>query len=413
MPPTDNVPQLVDHLFRHTAGQMVATLTRILGAHQLQLAEDMVQEVLITALRQWPIRGVPDNPRAWLLRAARNRALDVLRREQRFADRAHLLRDELPPDRAEDLLNDDQLTMLLLCCHPALTRESQIALTLKTVGGLDVAEIASALLVPTPTIAQRLVRAKRTLRALPAPFALDDQTTLAPRRSVLLMTIYLIFNEGYSSQRAQPVRYELIDEALRLGELVAAHPATAAPETHALLALLWLSAARAATRVDDTGGLLLLEEQDRNQWDRVAIGRGMWHLVRAATGAQISVYHLQAGIAACHATAASIEETDWRAILAYYDQLLHLEPSPVVALNRAVAIAQLHGPDAGLAALAPLRGNPRLAQYPLLLATSGVLHARRGDRTQAIADLQAAAAQTSAPALLHLIVRRLAAIVGA
>ncbi len=411
MSSADDIPQVVDHLFRHSAGQMVATLTRVFGFHNLQLAEDVVQDVLIAALRQWPTHGVPHNPRAWLFQAARNRAIDVIRRQQRFDDKAHLLAEWAEPEPAPQLLGDDQLTMMLLCCHPALGHAAQIALTLNIVGGFGAPEIASALLTPEPTVAQRLVRAKRTLRALPLPFALPPEREIGVRRDALLTVIYLLFSEGYAASRGDSaIRQDLVGEALRLGEILAGHAATASPTTHALLALMWFGAARLETRQDSDGDLLLLEEQDRSLWDREAIGRGMWHLERAGSGDVLTIYHLQAGIAAYHVISPSVAATDWRAILLSYDRLAQIDRSPVVALNRAVALAQVEGAAAGLAAIEMLAADAQFRRYPLLFATRGVLHARSGQREQAVADLRAAIALTSSPSLRRMFERRLAEV---
>lgn len=386
----NDVPQLVDHLFRHQAGQVVATLTRVLGAHNLQLAEDVVQETLIKALGQWSYHGVPINPQAWLVRVAKNHAVDILRREQRFssAQAADLELVDSASDVSIDLLEnelyDDQLRMMFTCCHPALSREVQVTLTLKTLGGFGVSEIAGAFLTNEATIAQRLVRARRTLRESRLPFAVPEKHELSNRLAAVLDVLYLLFNEGYSAHRGEDlVRDGLCAEAIRLTTLVAAHPIGDLPEVHALLALMLLQAARLPARRDALGDIVLLEEQDRTCWDQTLIVRGLLSLQRSATGSELSAYHLQAGIAACHVSASSFATTNWQRILNQYDSLIALNASPVIALNRAVAIAMLHGPDAGLAELERLANEPSLRNYALFHATCAALWQQSGDLERA------------------------------
>lgn len=274
--------------------------------------------------------------------------------------------------------------MMFLCCHPSLSREAQVALTLKTVGGFGVSEIARAFLVSDETIAQRLVRAKRKLREIPVPFALPPSDELAERREAVLQVLYLLFNEGYSAGEGEDlVRRDFIAEAIRLGSLLAGHDLGNRPEVHALLALMLLQASRWETRVDTAGNLLLLADQDRAQWDRQAIQAGLIHLQQAGLGNEITEYHLLAGIAACHAVAPSYEKTDWQKILFYYDSLMTIHPSPVVALNRAVALAMVRGPRAGLAALDEIKSSPELRNYYWLPATYGELFERLGEHERA------------------------------
>lgn len=390
VPETQEVEQLVEHLFRHKAGQLVSTLTRIFGLHNLELAEDVVQETLLKALHQWPYRGIPDNPGGWLMQVAKNRALDILRRESNFQEKALTLAEGAPTSHtpAEDLslddpMGDDQLTMMFIGCHPNLSPEVQVALTLKTVGGFSVAEIARAFLAQEATIAQRLVRAKRKLKQANLPFALPPPEALPGRLEAVLAVLYLLFNEGYNAYQGEDlVRQDLCAEAIRLCSLLVAHPLGRQPQVHALLALMLLQASRLATRSAE-GEVLLLAEQDRRRWNRPLIGQGLRQLEQAAAGTTISRYHLEAGIAACHAVADSYETTDWPAILGYYDRLLDLAPSPIVALNRAVAVAMTHGCEAGLAALTDLQAAPDLQRYYLLPATIGTLYERSGQPTLA------------------------------
>lgn len=379
---------LVDHLFRRQAGQMVATLARVFGAEHLSLAEEVVQEALVTALQQWSWHGVPDDPAAWLFRVARNRALDQLRRRKRFREREPELAAALSEHAAADEpafaheLRDDSLRMMLMCCHPAIPEESRIALTLKTVGGFSVDEIARALLAQNAAVAQRIVRAKRLIRDEGIALEMPSREELPARLESLQKVLYLIFTEGYSAHAGEElIRTDLCEEAIRLAREVAEHPVATSPAAHALLALMLLQAARLPARVDATGELATLMEQDRLLWDRARIAEGLRHLDASASGPRLTRYHVEAAIAAEHAVAPSFEETDWPAIIALYDDLLQIEPSPVVALNRAIAVAMAEGPAAGIAAAHPLA--PSLPSYLPLAATLGELHLRSGDRAAA------------------------------
>jgi RNA polymerase sigma-70 factor (ECF subfamily) len=380
--------ELVDHLFRRSAGQMVSTLTRIFGSRNLSLAEEVVQEALVRAIETWPHRGIPENPAGWLMQVARNRALDRLRRESRLHRKLAELGGlgELGEVRGSGPEPDDTLSMLLMGCHPLLPPETRVTLTLKTVGGFGVEEIARALLLRPATVAQRLVRAKRLIRERKISFALPARG-LTSRLASALEVLYLLFNEGYAAHGGDNlVRAELCEEAIRLASLLAAHSATGRPEVHALLALFLLQASRLPARSDSAGALVLLADQDRGRWDRGMIAAGLRHLERCAQGKRRTSYHLEAGIAACHAVAASSAATDWAQILALYDELLAANPSPVVALNRAVALSMVAGPQAGLAAIAgiaELAGHAQLATYYLLPATRGDLWLKCGERERA------------------------------
>lgn len=366
-----DVHQLVDHLFRREAGRMVAGLTRIFGPAHLDLAEDVVQEALLQALRTWPFRGVPDNPAGWLVQVAKNRALDALRRNASLAGKEEDIRAWAAARHQEETEMDDQLRLIFICCQSAVPPEARVALTLKTVGGFGVPEIARAFLAKEATVAQRLVRAKHRLQQAKPPFEVPPPRELPAALDSVLEVLYAMFNEGYSTHRGEEVvRRDICHEAIRLARLVTRHPALDTPKAHALAALLHLQGARLGSRVDSEGNLLLLSEQDRSTWDRGLIAEGFRHLDRSARGDELSVYHLEAGIAAGHIG----EQTDWPEILRLYDLLLELKPSPVVALNRAVALAMVEGPEAGLAALAPIR----LDDYYLLPATEGELQARAG-----------------------------------
>ncbi|MCI0490177.1 MAG: RNA polymerase subunit sigma, partial [Blastocatellia bacterium] len=365
--------------------------TRIFGPQHLDLAEEVVQDSLIKALEQWPFRGIPENPVAWLVQVAKNRALDLLRRESSLrAKSQELLEAFTPPpsptpdDPAGHEAFDDELSMMFMACHPAIPREGRVALTLKTVGGFGVGEIARAFLAREATIAQRLVRAKRRIREEAITFELPGSAELSARLDSVLEVIYLLFNEGYTAHKGvRVVRAELCEEAIRLCNLLARHPATDLPKSHALLALMLLQAARLPARVGDEGELFLLAEQDRSLWDKRLIYQGLWHLDRCAEGDEMTEYHLQAGIAACHAVAENYEATDWARIVDLYDRLQALNPSPVVALNRVVAISRWQGAEAGITALEEIGSHPALSHYYLLPATLGELWNEMGETEKA------------------------------
>ena len=386
---------LVDHLFRRQAGQMVATLTRTLGSRHLALAEDAVQDALMTAMQQWSFRGIPDNPEAWLFQVARNRALDRLRHGKMAAEKepalvresitiepaveSPLLKNELPA------LEDDQLGLLFLTCHPSITADARVALALKLVGGFSVGEIARAFLSQESAISQRLVRAKRLLRDEQVSFGMPEPRDLPARLDSVLDALYLMFNEGYAATSGdQLIRDDVAGEAIRLARMIAMHPAISAPRAWALLSLMLLHGARFPARVDSDGTLFLLRDQDRGLWSQSMIAEGMRALDRASAGDSISAFHLEAGIAACHASAPSWESTNWAAILELYDDLLDLTGSPVVAMNRAVAISRVEGPLSGLAALDAIDHREALDRHPLLPAIQAELWREAGDVDRAV-----------------------------
>lgn len=387
-PPSGEVSEVVEHLFRREAGKMVATLTGIFGIEHLTLAEDVVQEALARALQTWPFYGVPKNPAAWIMRASRNLALDVVRREKVFrnkeAEIVHLIEGQNPaPDAsvlAEQEITDDRLRLMFACCHPAIPAEAQVALALKTLCGFNAAEISRAFLTTEAAIAKRLTRAKQRIREARIPFEIPAGVELAKRLDGVLQSLYLLFNEGYKASSGDSlVREDLCDEAIRLTSLLTEHPASDQPKTHALLALMLLNAARIPARLDGEGNLLLLKEQDRARWDQAKIARGMFHFARSAAGEEISEYHLQSGIAACHCAAKNYASTDWHQILTMYDRLVEVDDSPVVALNRAIVIANIDGPKAGLDAVAAIQGKEKLDSYYLLYAVLGELEAQLHD----------------------------------
>ena len=364
---------------------MVAILTRIFGVEQLSLAEDVVQEALARALQTWPFYGVPKNPSAWIMRASRNLALDVVRRQKVFRDKeaevARLMEEGNPsPDTpifAENEISDDRLRMMFVCCHPLIPAEAQVALALNTLCGFSVTEISRAFLASEAAIAKRLTRAKQKIREARIPFEIPAGEELTRRLDGVLHSLYLLFNEGYKASSGDSlIREDLCREAIRLASLLAEHPAGNQPRTHALLALMLLNAARFPTRLDDEGNLLRLREQDRTRWDQAMIARGMFHFAQSAAGNEVSEYHLQAGIAACHCAARDYAATDWRQILELYDRLVEHDDSPVLALNRAVALAEIHGPQAGIEAVNAIQNLQSLEAYYLLYAVLGEFEAR-------------------------------------
>jgi RNA polymerase sigma-70 factor (ECF subfamily) len=380
----------VEHLFRREAGRLVAVLTGILGPARLGEAEDLVQEALVRALREWPFRGVPANPQGWLVRVARNLALDLHRRDRVLARKLEALGGEDPvlgdgalpsPEAAYGgEMTDDTLRMVFTCCHPAVPADARVALTLKTVGGFGVTEIARAFLVREDAVAQRLVRAKRRLREPGVRFEVPAPAELPARLDSVLDVVYLTFNEGHAAaQGDELLRADVCAEAVRLARLLARHPVTGVPRAHALAALLLFHAARLPARVDAQGDLTLLPEQDRALWDRGLMAAGFRHLDRASSGDDLSPWHLEAGIAAVHAAAPSFEGTDWPRIVSLYDALLARRPSPVAALGRAVARAMVDGPAAALADVAALRGDAALARSFLLPAAEARLREMVGE----------------------------------
>lgn len=369
------IPALVDHLFRHEAGKMVATLVRILGLRNVDAAEDVVQDVLLRALEVWKYRGVPENPSAWLFQAARNRAVDLLRRRKLQDQAARKLSRELSSPRGDEGARDDLLRLMSSCAHPDLPSEARVTVILKFLCGFSVPEIAQAFLTSEAAVEKRLARAKGVLKRRPGPSALDPA-----RLDSIHQALYLLFSEGYhGSHPERSVREELCAEALRLGTLLADHPPSATPATFALLGLMCLHAARLPSRIDDAGSLILLEAQDRRRWSRPLIDQGFAFLNRSAEGDQLTAYHLEAGIAGLHARARTFGETDWAGILKLYTLLYDLRPTPIVALNRAIALGRVEGPAPALRELEEIRKDGRLERYPFLEAAAGDLEQRAGN----------------------------------
>jgi RNA polymerase sigma-70 factor, ECF subfamily len=402
MTPAD-AHRTIEAVWRIESARLIAALAR--RVRDLGLAEDLAQDALVAALEQWPESGVPSNPGAWLMAAAKHRAIDVLRRTT-MLDRKHeelgreieARRELAEPDldaAIDDEVGDDLLRLMLAACHPVLASEARVALTLRLLGGLTTEEIARAFLAPEPAVAQRIVRAKRTLREARVPFEVPRGAELGARLASVLEVVYLIFNEGYSATAGDDwTRPALCEEALRLGRILA-ELAPGETEVHGLVALMEIQASRLRARTGPSGEPILLLDQDRARWDRLLIGRGLAALARAeAIGGALGPYALQAAIAACHARARTGEETDWARIAALYDALAQLAPSPVVELNRAVAVAMAFGPAAGLEIVDRLAAEPALASYHLLPSVRGDLLAKLGRRDEARAELERAASLT-------------------
>jgi RNA polymerase sigma factor (sigma-70 family) len=390
----------IDAVWRIESARIIAGLTRIV--RDVGLAEELAQDALLAALQQWPESGIPDNPGAWLMAAAKNRAIDMFRRNKRLQSKHEELGRELQtrqemavPDfdaALDDDIGDDLLRLIFISCHPILSTEARVALTLRLLGGLTTDEIARAFLVPEPTVAQRIVRAKRTLSEARVPFEVPRGPDLAARLSSVLEVIYLIFNEGYSATAGDDwMRPALCDEALRLGRILA-ELAPEEPEVHGLVALMEIQASRSKARVGPSGEPILLLEQNRSHWDHLLIGRGLAALERAEKfGGVRGPYALQAAIAACHARALTADETDWARIVALYEVLAQVTPSPIVELNRAVAVAMASGPAAGLELIDTLVSEPSLQAYHLLPSVRGDFLFKLGRLAEAHLEFERAA----------------------
>lgn len=390
--------EFVEHLFRHRAGQITASLARVLGFSQIDLIEEVVQEALYKALATWPYHGVPRNPAAWIIEAAKNAAYDRLRREKVWREKEDAVRAVLEGWSGHELdakadgagfareIRDDTLAMMFTCCHPKLSPESQVALTLTVVGGFSASEAARAFLVAKKAMAQRIVRAKRTLRDARVPLSIPGPDEVDARIAPVLQALYLLFNEGYASWAGEShLRRDLCHEAIRLCALLSEHPATGHPETHALHALFLFQSSRFDSRLDEEGDLVLLADQNRSSWDRAAIVAGAEALNRSASGDTLTPYHMEAEIAACHALAPSYGETDWERILACFDALIAANPSPVIRTHRLVARMESGDLDGARKEEELLAEESSLREYVPFLVARAELAERRGERANAAA----------------------------
>jgi RNA polymerase sigma factor (sigma-70 family) len=416
-----NIDRLVDNLFRREWGKLVSVLTKLFGPQNLLLAEDVVQETLLKALHTWKINGLPDNPSAWLFTAARNKAIDVLRQQQTRQQYAKtitpLLQSEytLSPTVSEMVnaahIDDDQLKMMFVCCHPQLSAEAQVAVILKTLCGFSVAEIAKAFVTNYDTIEKRLYRARQSLKENNVSFDLPPKAELDQRTENVLTAVYLLFNEGYSSTHHDDlIRNDLVQEAIRLCHLVSRSRLVNNGSAHALLSLIYFTAARTEARLDEEGNILLMKDQDRSKWDKEMIGKAILHLENSAVSENLSRYHIEAGIAFEHAKAITYASTNWGNILHYYDVLYTLYPSPVLALNRAIAMGELHGPAEAIQAIGVIENIGLLKKYYLLPVALGEWHSKLNHTGKAIAYFKEALTLTKSAAVIKLVQQKLDAI---
>jgi RNA polymerase sigma factor (sigma-70 family) len=413
------VGYLVDHFFRHEAGKLISVLTRIFGIHNLQLAEDVVQDSLLEAMKVWNYKGLPENPVAWLYKVAKNKALNIVNREkyqrEYSSEVAHLLRSEWTANAAlenlfsEEEIQDDQLRMMFTCCHPSISPDSQVALTLKTLCGFSMPEIAKAFLTTEENINKRLVRARQKIREDKILFEVPTGIHSEERLSAVLQTIYLLFNEGYSASTGNElIRYDLCAEAIRLAEII--RRSTVIEQNSnvlACLALMYLNTSRFKARQNEKGEILTMAEQDRNLWDKSLMQQGFNYLEQAATGGVISVYHILATISAYHCSATDFASTDWKSILLLYDKLLEADRSPLVMLNRAIALAKVEGVEKGIEALEQVKDSNSLKTYQPLYSTLGDLYMQAGKFKEAKANLETAIELSALPAEKELLKKKL------
>ncbi|HEV8507251.1 MAG TPA: sigma-70 family RNA polymerase sigma factor [Chitinophagaceae bacterium] len=399
-----SVPKLVEHLFREQSGRLISVLTRIFGTENLDMAEDVVQDSLIEALRLWSSKGVPDNPAGWLFRVAKNKALNIVNREKYkrkySSDIVHFLHSEWTAEPAlnhifsEQEILDDQLRMMFTCCHPSVSADSQVALTLKTLCGFTIPEIAKAFLTTEQNIKKRLVRARQKIRIEKVPFQVPSGNQLGARLQSVLETIYLLFNEGYSASKGNDVvRYELCEEAIRLSEIIAGYEKIEdKSDVFALLALMYLNASRFRSRSDDSGNILTMAEQDRSLWDPVFMRKGFFYLERSIAFNRLSMYHILATISAYHCAAADFASTDWKSILSLYDKLSEIDQSPLILLNRAIALSKVNGATEALAELKRIEQNPSIISYHLFYSTRAEFYLDLNDPGKAKESIEKAIA---------------------
>ncbi|MFI5171541.1 MAG: RNA polymerase sigma factor [Chitinophagales bacterium] len=404
-----NNNRLIDHLFRHESGKMVSVLTKIFGLTNIEIAEDIVQDTLLKAMEQWKLNGVPENPSGWLMTVAKNKTLDLLRHkklEKKYAEKiTPLLQSEytlgytLNSYFSDDEIKDDQLRMMFVCCHPEINEESSIALILKNLCGFSIGEIARGFLSNEANINKRLYRAKEKFRTEEIKFEIPTSTEINKRINSVLKALYLLFNEAYSSTSVDNlIREDLAAESLRLCLLLTQHPTGNIPSVHALLALMYFHGARFRSRIDAAGNILLLNKQDRLLWDEDMIKEGIHELNLASTGNELSAFHIEACIAYEHCSAGSYDETNWKNILGYYDLLYTFSPSPVIALNRAIIIAEISGPDDALLEISKIKESSAMKNYYLLPATIADLLLRKNEKGEARKYFEEAMALTNSPA---------------
>jgi len=393
--------ELADHLFRHEAGRMVAVLTRIFGVQNLALAEDVVQDAFCRALELWAFRGVPENPSAWLMTAAKNRALDVLRREKtartyepelsRWLQSEWTLASEVEEMFSDNAIKDDQLRMMFSCCHPRLPEEAQVMLMLHILCGFGIDEVASAFVTTHTAVEKRIPRAKKVLASSKQLFDTRTAADFSNRLPAVQRALYLLFNEGYHGASAEfAIRADLCDEAMRLSKLLREHPLGAVPSSYALSALMCLNKARLPARANASGKLNSLFDQDRSLWDKKMISEGLELLELSAQGSELTEYHVEAGIAAVHSASPTMDATNWEEIVSLYDTLMTIRPTPIVALNRAIAIGQRDGAKGGIRELRSIPDSERLARYPFYYAAFAEFELQSGDSDSAIGHFEIA-----------------------
>jgi len=386
-----NINQLVDHLFRHESGKMIAVLSRLLGLQNMEIAQDLVQDTLLQAMSTWSYKSIPDNPSAWLYRVAKNKAIDFLRREKRFRDISpqfsYLLESEYTLSSTvndlflENEIEDSQLRMMFACCHPVIAEESQITLILKTLCGLSVTEIAKAFLTSDETISKRIYRAKEKIKAAKIELDVPESHELSSRTDTVLKSLYLLFNEGYKSSNPDKlIREDLCEEAMRLCFLLTQHSLTSFPRSKALLALMCFQASRLDARLDDKNNIILLKHQDRSKWNRPLMSKGFELMEESTEPFEVSTYHFEAAIASQHATARSFEQTDWKTIYHLYEMLYELQPNPIVAMNKAIASAYAIGKQNALNELQKIKG---LEQHHIYYASIGEIYFELQDKIEA------------------------------
>lgn len=406
MPDRFQIESTVNHFFRHQSGKMIAVLTRIFGTHNLELAEDVVQDTLLTALEQWKIKGIPQSPEDWLFIVAKNKALNLIKKKRSqvlFGDEntSKLLSSGYTVESTfrqlanDDLIKDDQLRMMYACCHPAISEENQVTLILKTLCGFSTVEIAKAFLTSEETISKRLYRSKQYFRENKIQLVLPAANEIINRTGAVLNAIYLLFNEGYNSTDSEElIRRDLLEEAVILCKLLTENVNTQLPEVNALMALMCFHAARSESRITGTGEIILLPDQDRTKWNKALIEEGSYYFARAASGNAISTYHLEAAIAFEHCSAISYQQTNWQQIIKHYDLLLQLAPSPVTALNRVVAILQLSGPKKAMLELTTLKDKNKLSSYYLYYSILGEIQLQLNLLPEAMKSIEMAQSLT-------------------